>query len=136
MPSRAQLRCRYVGHAGEGCPRLSLPWSAQKKCVAAGVPPRAQINGVTAECYQCRKPTLFASLAVGDATEFTRVDVRHPYDIDVLSASGDLLASMTLNLDEHGAYTVVLHNSNAFTWDVVTDVVYVFHWSCRCAGGW
>ncbi len=82
------------------------------------------IDAVTSDCYDCRKPNLCnipAALAsspdvcwfpIMSAVNYVLVDVRRDFDVDVRGGFlryGALLAHRSLDMQEHGAYTLVIH---------------------------
>ena len=79
------------------------------------------VNGVTNNCWKCRKPNL-AQLDAGSYADYQGIDVRHPYDVDVTFLNGTVLDSETYELREHGAFTLVIHSSTPLYSTMVTDL--------------
>jgi hypothetical protein len=97
----------------EGVNRID---AAQLRVVhALGEP--IHIHGVVTECFNCALPRLTsAPLAPGEPWVLEGASCAYPYNFSARSAaSGAALASLTFALNEHGAYTLVLHAAGGGT---------------------
>jgi hypothetical protein len=108
--------------------------AAYKVFNALSIATSADINGVTANCYNCTHPylstVLFAESSAQGIDDYSLVDTTWPYEFQIAAGDAGILSTVVTQAPrEHGAYTLFIHNvpnptndsSVLLTWAVDTD---------------
>ena len=79
------------------------------------------VYGVDSNCYKCTKDAIHIDLPLGNYSQYQVVPTAHPYDVAI--EVGERFLNISVDLQEHGAYTfAVVASTGAQKLILVTDV--------------